>query len=151
MPIGTRHDATKVLLGAALCPAHQMTVESVPGSIAAGFGVRRNTTTGAYQVAASGAGPLLGVSLGPSLGNSGCFSLCYKAPKVVLRLAAIEPAVGSQVFINDTTGAANANASGGVATAAVYEKVLFAGSGGGVDESTGAAVKVAIINMTEGL
>jgi hypothetical protein len=85
--------------------------------------------------------------MGRSLGNAGTFSLCYSSPKVLFRLASIEPAVGSKVFVNDTSGAANANGSGGTATAGIYEKILV---GGGIDEITGEAVNVAIVNLTSG-
>lgn len=147
MPIGTRHDATKVLLGAALCPADQMVTESVPGNIAAGLAVRINTSTGAYQVAASGAGPIVGVSMGRSLGKSGCFTLCYSAPKVLLQIADHNPTVGTQVNVSDTTGIAAASGGGATATAAVYEAIF---DGGGVSEIDGSTVNVAVINLTSG-
>lgn len=147
MPFGTRHDATKVLLGAALCPASQMAVESVPGDIAAGLAVRKNTTTGAYQVAASGAGPILGVSMGRSLGKNGYFSLCYSAPKILVQLgSAHTPTVGAQVHIDDTNGKTKASGGGATATAGVYEKLVT-----GIDEVAGGTVACAIVNMTSGL
>ena len=145
MPIGTRSDATKVMLGASLCPASECSIESVAGDIAAGLAVRRNTTTGAYQVAASGAGPIVGVSMGRSLGGAGTFSLCKSASKVLLQIASVEPDVGAQVIISDTTSAAAASSN--TATAAIYEKILV---GGGVSEVDGSAVNVAIINLTSG-
>jgi hypothetical protein len=147
MPIGTRSDATKVMMGASLCPADECSVESVPGAINAGLAVRRNSSTGAYQVSSSSAGPIVGLSMGRSLGKSGCFSLCYNAPKAVLRIGAYVPTVGAQVHIDNTTGQGVASGGGATATAAIYEKVLV---GGGVDEITGDAVNVAIINLTAG-
>lgn len=148
MPIGTRNDPTKVMMGASLVPVTEEAVISVPGSIAAGYCVRRNTTTGAYQVAASGAGPIVGLSRGRSLGGAGTFSLMYNSPRGVLRLGSGHtPVVGTQVHIDDTTGTSKASGAGATATAAVYEKIL---AGGGVDEVTGEAVNVAIINFVSG-
>jgi hypothetical protein len=132
-------------MGASLSPASECSVESLPGSLAAGLAFRKNTTTGALQVAAAGAGPVLGISMGRSLGKNGQFSGCYAAPKVALQLTgSYTPSVGAQVTVSDTTGK---GASSGTAINAVYEKILV---GGGVSEVDGSAVDVAIINMIGG-
>lgn len=144
--VGTRHDDTKVLLGAALCTTESIEAESVPGSIEAGLAVRRNTSTGAYQVAASGAGPILGVSMGPSLSQNGCFTLVYRAPKVAVQLGSgHEPAVGSAVSFDDSNGKTKAAGSGATNTSAIFEDFKT-----GISES-GQSVSVAIINMASGL
>lgn len=147
MPISTRHDPTKVMLGASLCPAHEEAVESVPGNIAAGLVVRQNTSTGAYQVTNVTGGPILGVSRGRSLGGAGTFSLVRRASSAVIQIGAHEPVVGTQVHVDNTTGVAAASGGSATATAAVYKKILI---GGGVNEATGEAVNVAIIDLTSG-
>lgn len=145
MPIGTRHDDTKVLLGASLCPATEESVESVPGNIAAGLAVRQNTSTGAYQVAASGAGPIVGLSRGLSLGKAGTFALVRKATKAVIQLgSAHTPTVGTQVHVDESNGKTKASGSGATATAAIYEKLIT----GVTDE--GSTVACAIIDLTNG-
>lgn len=143
MPIGTRSDATKVMMGASLCPADQEVSESVPGSIAAGYAVRRNSSTGAYQVAASGAGPIVGVSKGPTPGRTGYFTVLYSAPKALLRIASVTPTIGAAVRVDDSTG--TAAASSNTLTAAIYEKVIT-----GISETDGSSINCAIINMTSG-
>lgn len=148
MPIGTRNDPTKVMMGASLVGASYESVESLDGNIAAGLCFRKNTSTGAYQVAASGAGPILGLSRGRSLGGAGTFSGMYQSPKGVLQLTgSFTPSVGAQVHINNTTGKGDASGGSATATAAIYEKVLL---GGGVSEIDGSAIDVAIINFTSG-
>lgn len=147
MPIGTRHNANKVQMGASLVPASQCAVESVPGNIEAGLFVRRNTSTGAYQVAASGAGPIVGVSMGRGLGRAGTFALCYSSPKVLIQIGEHVPTVGTQVHVDNTSGKGAASGGSATATAGIYRKVLV---GGGVDEITGAAVNVAIVDLTSG-
>lgn len=144
--IGTRHDADKVMLGASLVPAIHAAVESVPGSIKAGYAVRKNTTTGAYQVASSGAGPILGISMGKSPGNAGTFGLCHSSPKVALRIkSGFTPTVGTQVNIDNTTGEAAASGGGATAISAVYLSLKD-----GIDEETGESVDVAIVDLTNG-
>lgn len=146
MPIGTRHDATKVLLGASMVPEDQCSVESLPGNIEAGLAFRKNTSTGAYQVSASGGGPILGISMGRSLGNNGCFSGCYASPKILLQLGSGHtPTIGTQVYIDDSNGKSKAAGSGATAINAVYEKLV-----NGISEVTGETIPCAIISMPAG-
>jgi hypothetical protein len=147
MPIGTRHDDTKVLMGASLSTASECSVESLPGTIAAGLAFRKNTTTGAYQASASGAGPILGISMGRSLGNNGQFSGCYAAPKIVVQLGSGHtPVVGAQVNIDDSNGKTKASGGGATAINAVYEKLIT-----GISELDGTTeIDCVIINMIGG-
>lgn len=146
MPIGTRHDDSKVLLGASMVPATECSVQSVPGSIVAGLAVRQNTSTGAYQAAASGGGPILGISMGRSLGNNGCFSLCRASTLVLLQLgSAHTPTIGTQVNIDDTNGKSKAAGAGATAINAVYKKLVT-----GISEVDGSSINCAIIEMVGG-
>lgn len=81
------HDATKVLLGSTRSSDKDVTCYTAdPAVFLAGKAVRQNTSTGAIQVAASGAGPALGVSLGASLDDTAKISVVRTGNEVPLVL-----------------------------------------------------------------
>lgn len=138
------HDASKVLMGATLSTAKEVT--SYKGSMAAGkicFLKSDGTITNAKAD-----GAILGISLGKDLSNAGFLPICRKGLLVpVLLTAAFTPTVGGHVAFSDTTGLAKAYTGTGDS----YVNAVYAsGKLSGVDED-GNAVDVALIDFPGGL
>lgn len=137
------HDASKFLLGGT--NSSMKSVDPYKGDIDAGKVVRLKSD-GTISTALAD-GEILGVSLGKDQANAGYTSVARVGLEVpVLLTDGFTPAIGAQVNINDTTGAANAAGAGNTAVNAIYKT----GELTGITEA-GAEVRVALIDMQGGL
>lgn len=137
-------DATKVLMGATLSTAKEVTC--FKGTQAAGklcFLKSDGTITNAKAD-----GSILGISLGVDLSNAGFVPICRKGLLVpVLLTAAFTPTVGAHVAFSDTTGLAKAYTGTGDS----YVNAVYAsGKLTGIAED-GSTVDCALIDMVGGL
>jgi len=136
-------DASKIALGGT--NSSDKTVDPYKGAVDAGKVVRLKSD-GTISVAKAD-GEILGVSLGGDLSDAGYTSVCRRGLEVpVLLTDGFTPAIGAQVSINDTTGAANAAGAGNTAVNAIYKSGVLTGI-----TALGAEVRVALIDMQGGL
>lgn len=138
------HDATKVVMGANLSTAKEVTCYK--GSILAGLVVRQKSD-GTLSLAKADGG-ILGVSLGADLSNAGFCPIVRKGLLVpVLLTAAFTPVVGAAVAISDTTGKAiGYTGTGDSYVNAVYASAVLTGV-----QEDGTTANVALIDMIGGL
>jgi len=138
------HDPTKVLMGTT--PSTAKKVTNHLGSIAAGLVVRLKSDDTLSLLASDGS--ILGISLGKDLSDTNHTAIIREGLKVPLHLTdALEPDIGTQVFVSPTTGKAVAsNAEGAVATNGVYASEVLTG----IAES-GSNISVALVDMAGGL
>lgn len=143
------YQSTKVQLGTT--NSSFKTVDNVPGVIAAGK-VAHAKSDGTYTLAIAD-GVAVGVSLGRSLSDTSRSAICRRGTGVpILLTTGLDPVIGAQVNISDTTGIAAASGGGATAVNAVYASGRVGGTGvnNGLDED-GAAVGVAYIDFPGGL
>lgn len=140
------HDVSKVMMGTTR--SSFKVVDNVPGSIAAGLVVCAKSD-GTYTTAAAD-GASVGVSLGISLSGHARTAVCREGMGVPVQVGSGTPVKGAQVAVSDTTGkTVDYTGSGNRYINAVYATAKL--TAGGIDESGGAAVDVAIIDFPGGL
>lgn len=139
------HSASKVLMG--MTRSSFRHAEPIKGVVAAGLIVRLKTD-GTPSVAAAD-GEALGISLGKDLSNIGYTSIVKSGTQVPVALtAAFSPAIGTQVHISDTTGAAIASGAGATGINAVYVSGALTRIN---EDGTETAAGVALIDMPGGV
>jgi hypothetical protein len=143
------HNDKQVLLGTTRSNVKEVT--NAKGAINPGVFIRQKSDGTLSTIKADGL--LLGVSLGIDLSDTNKTAIVRKGLLVPAQLkVGFNPTVGAVVEVDDATGLA---AGDGTRTAvnAVYATGRLGGSGynGGISESGGAAVGVALIDFPGGL
>lgn len=139
------HDASKVVMGANLSTAKEVTC--FKGEIEAGLVVHQKSDGTISLLKADGG--ILGMSLGRDLSNAGYTAILRKGLDVpVLLTAAFTPVVGAVVHISDTTGKAGTAGAGFTAVNAIYKSGALTAV---KEDGTSVAVGCALIDMTGGL
>lgn len=142
------HDAGKVLMGGVVSSAKEIsTHDSDPATFKAGLVVRQKSD-GALSLAKSD-GFNVGVSIGKSLSDTkktGVVRTGTGVP-ILLETGFTDPVIGEKVYVDDTSGKAEADDAGDVTiTDAIYVSEMLTG----IDEA-GNEVNVALIDMPGGL
>lgn len=139
------HSPTKILMGAT--QSSFKNVDNRKGTIDAGLAVRLKSDDTISLASADG--PLLGISLGKGLSDTGRTAIVRKGVRVPVRLtASFSPAIGGVLNISDTTGLAIAAGAGATATQGVFvsQKLIAV-----LEDGTEVADGVALVDFPGGL
>jgi hypothetical protein len=114
------HDATKVQAGTTRSSSRSVDNRSGdPLVLKAGIGLRLKSDGTLSTLATDG--KMIGISLGRSLSDIKKVAILRRGLQVPVRLtASFVPAIGTQVFISDTTGLAGASGTGFTGINATY-------------------------------